>query len=595
MPVGGLFLRNASKQHNKLFYLSYAQKLACEAHSAGSMRRMSTGIATPQVAVIGAGISGAICSHLLSRRGAKVDVFDMGRQHPGGRASSRVPGPSGGSSAAGGGGGGVGNGGASSLAPGTDFQFDYGCQFLTATSPHMRRLVEEWLEAGVVAEWRPRLGVYDAARGVVKSGEELSAAEVLEVGSSRLPPLPPPGAPLYVGVPAMGALDVCTDMYPYPGTDDRLLVPYYRPIVAPVPAQYFADYFPVQRARWSGSSWLLGAQRFRPRGAVEAGGGGGGVCGGGGNTRTSESHGSQQNDAATVCTTPSSSPSAAPASASAGGSGGRVANVDGCWMDLGAPYDALVFTDSQVARPDAPGYVELQGGPPSLQELTTRLREQIRVPQFILMVGWNPQQQQQQPAVAATSTAGQVPQLPADALHVVGGSAVHWVAVDSSKPAPPRSRRHRSSHPTAGAAATPPHPWAQRRYGTRIAVGLHVGTSARGLDWSRLLRVALRLRRQWLRCSACRPQLSCGAAGWYVEGRSRVQELGHHSSERPGASVKGRRGLQMAPTPPMPGVILPDGLLLERCLAQLGAPGSDRPAGVRIKWLRVLEDLSVIR
>ncbi|GIM14945.1 hypothetical protein Vretimale_17810 [Volvox reticuliferus] len=59
---------------------------------------------------------------------------------------------------------------------------------------------------GVAAEWRPRIGVYDVPRGTVRARSNLTATEVLEVGSGGLPPLPPPSAPLYVGMPSMAAL-----------------------------------------------------------------------------------------------------------------------------------------------------------------------------------------------------------------------------------------------------------------------------------------------------------------------------------------------------------------------------------------------------
>lgn len=51
--------------------------------AAGATRAMSSSSAPLQVAVIGAGIAGAVCSSLLARKGVKVDVFDLGRQVPG--------------------------------------------------------------------------------------------------------------------------------------------------------------------------------------------------------------------------------------------------------------------------------------------------------------------------------------------------------------------------------------------------------------------------------------------------------------------------------------------------------------------------------
>jgi len=43
---------------------------------------------------------------------------------------------------------------------GEDWQADHGAQYFTARSPEFRALVAEWLEAGVVAEWRPQRAVF---------------------------------------------------------------------------------------------------------------------------------------------------------------------------------------------------------------------------------------------------------------------------------------------------------------------------------------------------------------------------------------------------------------------------------------------------
>eukprot|EP00198_Chlamydomonas_reinhardtii_P011585 XP_001700922.1 predicted protein [Chlamydomonas reinhardtii] len=85
-------------------------------------------------------------------------------------------------------------------------QYDHGCQFFKATSPAMKKLVAEWVAAGVVAEWRPKLGVYDASSGVFKRREELSAAELQAAGSGFFDSLSPASGPMYVAKPSMDTL-----------------------------------------------------------------------------------------------------------------------------------------------------------------------------------------------------------------------------------------------------------------------------------------------------------------------------------------------------------------------------------------------------
>ncbi|GIL59436.1 hypothetical protein Vafri_14114 [Volvox africanus] len=111
------------------------------------------------------------------------------------------------------------------------------------------------------------------------------------------------------------------------------------------------------------------------------------------------------------------------------------------------PFKALVLADSQFARPGAPGYVELHGGAPALDELTARMKDVIRVPQFALMLGWMPGSTDPR----SLSSLGSAPQslgsetaaatglalsqrLPFDALHLLSGTAIQWIARDSSKP-----------------------------------------------------------------------------------------------------------------------------------------------------------------
>ncbi|GIL59435.1 hypothetical protein Vafri_14114 [Volvox africanus] len=313
---------------------------------------------------------------------------------PGGRASSRIP-----SSGA--------TTGGPAAGSGTEFQFDYGCQFFTASSPAIKGLLDEWLAAGVAAEWQPRIGVYDVARGAVRARDELTATEALEVGSGGLPPLPLPGAPLYVGMPSMAALvahvlgrgltcDAAASGWERGGSISLRLNTR------------------VQLARWSREGWhLAGNQWTRQTGAKRASSDMKGYVAG--PPRPAE--------------TPSSTATGREESWEAG------------------PFKALVLADSQFARPGAPGYVELHGGAPALDELTARMKDVIRVPQFALMLGWMPGSTDPR----SLSSLGSAPQslgsetaaatglalsqrLPFDALHLLSGTAIQWIARDSSKP-----------------------------------------------------------------------------------------------------------------------------------------------------------------
>lgn len=81
------------------------------------------------IGIIGAGMAGLAAAHLLAEQGKTVRVFDKGRG-PGGRLSTR--------------------------RAQTDLgeaRFDHGAQFFTARDPAFRDLVQQWIAAGVAAEW----------------------------------------------------------------------------------------------------------------------------------------------------------------------------------------------------------------------------------------------------------------------------------------------------------------------------------------------------------------------------------------------------------------------------------------------------------
>lgn len=82
-----------------------------------------------QIAVIGAGIAGLSAASTLARAGLDVVVLDKGRG-PGGRTSTRRDGA---------------------------FTFDHGAPFFTARERRFVEEVSQWMDAGVVDRWRPRV------------------------------------------------------------------------------------------------------------------------------------------------------------------------------------------------------------------------------------------------------------------------------------------------------------------------------------------------------------------------------------------------------------------------------------------------------
>ena len=89
---------------------------------------MSTKSNRPQVAVVGAGLSGMSCASRLHQAGWCVTVFEKSRG-PGGRMSTR-------------------------RSDGTSF--DHGAQYFTARSTEFQQQVHQWQLDGVVAVWDGR-------------------------------------------------------------------------------------------------------------------------------------------------------------------------------------------------------------------------------------------------------------------------------------------------------------------------------------------------------------------------------------------------------------------------------------------------------
>jgi hypothetical protein len=121
-PISGLVRPRETEQH--------AERLDVEAFSAHTSRSLYT--VPPRVAVIGAGPAGSLLARTLSDHGIDVQVFDKGRG-PGGRTASRTG------------------------TKGTEVSsFDFGAQYLSFRSRHLRHRVKSWCDDGVIAPWEAR-------------------------------------------------------------------------------------------------------------------------------------------------------------------------------------------------------------------------------------------------------------------------------------------------------------------------------------------------------------------------------------------------------------------------------------------------------
>ncbi|GMH24219.1 hypothetical protein Nepgr_026062 [Nepenthes gracilis] len=131
-----------------------------------------------KVAVVGSGISGAVCASSLARNGISVSLFESARG-PGGRMSQRRE----------------------SLEDGKELFFDHGAPYFTVTDPNVLSIVEEWESRGLVDEWKETFGTFDC---ISKEFVEIEKEE-----SSKK----------YVGIPGMNSL--CRALCHEPGVESK--------------------------------------------------------------------------------------------------------------------------------------------------------------------------------------------------------------------------------------------------------------------------------------------------------------------------------------------------------------------------------------
>ncbi len=114
--------------------LEHAQRLDVEAYR--SRVCVSRSAQPPRIAVVGAGISGAIAARILADHGLSITVFDKSRGVGGRMATRRFP----------------------------DGDFDHGAQYFTAKDKQFRRSLQSWIEANVVSPWTGGIVAYDEPR-----------------------------------------------------------------------------------------------------------------------------------------------------------------------------------------------------------------------------------------------------------------------------------------------------------------------------------------------------------------------------------------------------------------------------------------------
>ncbi|MBC7756371.1 MAG: FAD-dependent oxidoreductase [Bdellovibrio sp.] len=100
---------------------------------------------SPRIAIIGAGISGLSCVTALQNSGYEVTVFEKSKGVSG-RISTRVR---------------------------EAWQCDHGAQYFTASDAQFAVEVKRWQQAGVAAEWQPRLQVFDGVRFIAKESTKV--------------------------------------------------------------------------------------------------------------------------------------------------------------------------------------------------------------------------------------------------------------------------------------------------------------------------------------------------------------------------------------------------------------------------------------
>ncbi|XP_057485161.1 uncharacterized protein LOC130771557 isoform X2 [Actinidia eriantha] len=136
-----------------------------------------TGVVS-KVAVLGSGISGAVCASTMARNGVSVTIFESARG-PGGRMSQRRE----------------------ITEDGKELLFDHGAPYFTVSNADMLGIVHDWEARGLVAEWKENFGSFDFV-----------SKKIVDIEKERL-------SKKYVGVPGMNS--ICSALCHEPGVDRK--------------------------------------------------------------------------------------------------------------------------------------------------------------------------------------------------------------------------------------------------------------------------------------------------------------------------------------------------------------------------------------
>ncbi|KAK4420662.1 hypothetical protein Salat_2016700 [Sesamum alatum] len=133
-----------------------------------------------KVAVIGSGISGAVCASILAKNGISVTIFESARG-AGGRMSQRRE----------------------HCEDGRELLFDHGAPYFTVSAGNLevQSLVNDWESRGLVAEWKEKFGSFDFS--------SKKFVDIEEEGSNKR----------YVGIPGMNS--ICRALCHEPGVESR--------------------------------------------------------------------------------------------------------------------------------------------------------------------------------------------------------------------------------------------------------------------------------------------------------------------------------------------------------------------------------------
>eukprot|EP00270_Netrium_digitus_P021668 TRINITY_DN941_c0_g1_i3.p1 TRINITY_DN941_c0_g1~~TRINITY_DN941_c0_g1_i3.p1 ORF type:complete len:361 (+),score=110.74 TRINITY_DN941_c0_g1_i3:135-1217(+) len=139
-------------------------------------------------------------------------------------------------------------------------KFDHGAQYFTVSDHTLFPILEKWLAAGVVAEWKGRIGRLNALTGEV-TPEEKQQSDVQEAGAGHVTNT----KKRWVGVPGMNSM--CQAMAAHPGVTVRSGIQVAR---ASLRQSLLQGQMSTAGVRDGNRVWFLEGSDGRPLGTYEA-------------------------------------------------------------------------------------------------------------------------------------------------------------------------------------------------------------------------------------------------------------------------------------------------------------------------------------